>query len=93
MLESQDRADRYLELTGMDPDTLRAGLGESPPSLYRPSNFLTNHEPDLIRAAEGAGRHAGGTGCCQGRFDTMTRPLIISDCDEVLLHMVAPFKD
>jgi hypothetical protein len=23
----------------------------------------------------------------------MTRPLIISDCDEVLLHMVAPFKD
>lgn len=23
----------------------------------------------------------------------MSRPLIISDCDEVLLHMVAPFKD
>lgn len=23
----------------------------------------------------------------------MTRPLIISDCDEVLLHMVAPFKN
>jgi hypothetical protein len=23
----------------------------------------------------------------------MTRPLIISDCDEVLLHMIAPFKD
>ena len=23
----------------------------------------------------------------------MNRPLIISDCDEVLLHMVAPFKD
>ena len=23
----------------------------------------------------------------------MTRPLIISDCDEVLLHMVAPFKE
>lgn len=23
----------------------------------------------------------------------MTRPLIISDCDEVLLHMVSPFKD
>jgi hypothetical protein len=22
----------------------------------------------------------------------MTRPLVISDCDEVLLHMVAPFK-
>nr|WP_298899437.1 HAD family hydrolase [uncultured Altererythrobacter sp.] len=23
----------------------------------------------------------------------MSRPLVISDCDEVLLHMVAPFKD
>ena len=23
----------------------------------------------------------------------MTRPLIVSDCDEVLLHMVAPFRD
>jgi hypothetical protein len=23
----------------------------------------------------------------------MTRPLVISDCDEVLLHMVAPYKD
>ena len=23
----------------------------------------------------------------------MTRPLIISDCDEVLLYMVAPFRD
>ena len=24
---------------------------------------------------------------------TGSRPLLISDCDEVLLHMVAPFKD
>ena len=23
----------------------------------------------------------------------MSRPLIITDCDEVLLHMVAPFRD
>jgi FMN phosphatase YigB (HAD superfamily) len=23
----------------------------------------------------------------------MTRPLVISDCDEVLLHMIAPFRD
>ena len=23
----------------------------------------------------------------------MTRPLIVSDCDEVLLHMIAPFRD
>ena len=23
----------------------------------------------------------------------MSKPLIITDCDEVLLHMVAPFRD
>jgi len=23
----------------------------------------------------------------------MTKPLVVSDCDEVLLHMVSPFKD
>ena len=23
----------------------------------------------------------------------MSRPLVISDCDEVLLHMIAPFRD
>ena len=23
----------------------------------------------------------------------MSRPLVITDCDEVLLHMVAPFRD
>lgn len=51
VLESQDRADRYLELTGMDPDTLRAGLGD-PAVLVSAIEFLTNHEPDLIRAAE-----------------------------------------
>jgi hypothetical protein len=27
-----------------------------------------------------------------GEHDGMSRPLIISDCDEVLLHMIAPFK-
>ncbi len=26
-------------------------------------------------------------------FDPANRPLVISDCDEVLLHMVAPFRD
>ena len=51
VLESEDRADRYLELTGLDPDTLRAGLGE-PAILASAIDFLTNHEPDLIRAAE-----------------------------------------
>ncbi len=51
MLESEERADRYLELTGLDPDTLRAGLG-NPQVLASALEFLANHEPDLIRAAE-----------------------------------------
>lgn len=51
MLESEDRAQRYLELTGLDPDSLRSGLGD-PLILASALEFLANHEPDLIRAAE-----------------------------------------
>ncbi|QFT76132.1 hypothetical protein FIU90_01120 [Erythrobacter sp. THAF29] len=51
MLEDDDRAQRFLSLTGLDPDTLRAGLGDSS-VLAAPLDFLANHEPDLIRAAE-----------------------------------------
>jgi len=51
VLESEERAARYLELTGLDPDSLRAGLGD-PMILASPLEFLANHEPDLIRAAE-----------------------------------------
>ena len=51
MLECEDRAARYLDLTGLDPDTLRTGLGD-PAILASAIEFLTNHEPDLIRAAE-----------------------------------------
>lgn len=51
MLECGDRAARYLDLTGLDADTLRAGL-DDPVVLASAIEFLTNHEPDLIRAAE-----------------------------------------
>ncbi len=51
VLESEERAARYLELTGLDPESLRAGLGD-PAILASPLEFLANHEPDLIRAAE-----------------------------------------
>ena len=51
VLEDGERADRYLDLTGMDPDTLRAGLGD-PQVLASTLDFLANHEPDLIRSAE-----------------------------------------
>lgn len=51
VLDDEERADRFMELTGLDPDTLRSGL-EDPAVLAAPLDFLTNHEPDLIRAAE-----------------------------------------
>lgn len=51
MLEDDERADRYLELTGLDPDSLRAGLGD-PRVLASALDFLANHEPDLLQAAE-----------------------------------------
>jgi hypothetical protein len=51
VLECEDRAGRYLELTGLDPDSLRSGLGDCH-VLASALEFLANHEPDLIRAAE-----------------------------------------
>ena len=51
MLEDEDRAQRYLALTGMDPTSLRAGL-DDPTVLVSVLDFLANHEPDLVRAAE-----------------------------------------
>jgi hypothetical protein len=51
VLECEERAVRYLELTGLDPDRLRAGL-DDPAILASSLEFLANHEPDLIRAAE-----------------------------------------
>ncbi|MHA7820375.1 MAG: DUF3572 family protein [Erythrobacter sp.] len=51
MLQDTDRAERYLSLTGLDPDSLRAGL-EDRSVLGSALEFLANHEPDLVRAAE-----------------------------------------
>lgn len=51
MLEDGERAERYLSLTGLDPDELRGGL-QDPGVLGSALEFLINHEPDLIRAAE-----------------------------------------
>jgi len=51
LLQNDDRAQRYLDLTGLDPNSLRAGLSD-PTVLGSALDFLANHEPDLIRAAE-----------------------------------------
>lgn len=51
ILQDADRAERYLDLTGLDPDSLRNGLDDGA-VLGSALDFLANHEPDLIRAAE-----------------------------------------
>jgi len=51
ILADQDRAQRFLELTGLTPDGLRAGVADM--STHRAIfDFLAAHEPDLIGAAE-----------------------------------------
>ncbi len=51
VMSEDDRAERYLSLTGLDADTLRQGL-DDPAMLASVLDFLANHEPDLLRAAE-----------------------------------------
>lgn len=51
VLEDGARARRFLDVTGLCPDSLRAGLAD-PGVLASVAEFLNNHEPDLLRAAE-----------------------------------------
>ncbi|WP_380787909.1 DUF3572 domain-containing protein [Sphingomonas sp. R86521] len=53
-LAEQDRAERLLAVTGLDPDDLRARAGE-PAVLSEVLGFLENYEPDLIACAESLG--------------------------------------
>lgn len=54
VLQDEDRAQRLLSLTGLDPRELRSGL-EDPAMLSSLLGFLANHEPDLIACAESIG--------------------------------------
>lgn len=54
MLADEGRCDRLLALTGLTPEGLRAGLGESA-VLGAVLDFLAAHEPDLVAAAEALG--------------------------------------
>lgn len=51
VLVEQSRADRFLALTGLTPDDLRASLTERA-TLGAVLEFLCSHEPDLIGAAD-----------------------------------------
>jgi hypothetical protein len=51
ILSDQPRAERFLGLTGLNPDTLRQTAGQA--STHRAVlDYLLAHEPDLIAAAE-----------------------------------------
>jgi hypothetical protein len=50
-LSDHVRAERFLGLTGMMPDDIRARIGE-PEFLAASLRFLESYEPDLISCAE-----------------------------------------
>lgn len=54
VLSDDDRAGRFLALTGLTPDFLRASLGE-PATLDAVIGFLCAHERDLVGAADALG--------------------------------------
>lgn len=51
VLGDAPRAERFLSLTGLTPEALRAGLGD-PAVLAAVLEFLCAHEADLIDAAQ-----------------------------------------
>ena len=53
-LGDEDRAQRLLDLTGLDPSDLRARAGE-PAVLGAVLGFLEAHEPDLLACADALG--------------------------------------
>ena len=54
VLSDPARARRFLDLTGLTPESLRAGIGE-PGTQAAVLDFLCAHEPDLLGAAESLG--------------------------------------
>ena len=54
ILADDRRAQRFLDLTGLTPDGLRAAIGE--PETHRAVfDFLAAHEPDMLGAADALG--------------------------------------
>jgi hypothetical protein len=61
------RAERFLAVTGLDPDGLRASLDE-PATHLAVLDFLSAHEPDLIAAAEALGLTPAELAAVRGRI-------------------------
>ena len=54
VLQDERRAQRFLDLTGLTPETLRDALAEAS-THCAVIDFLCSHEPDLVAAAEAIG--------------------------------------
>lgn len=54
ILATPERARRLLDITGIDPDSLRAGL-DDPAVMAATLTFLEAHEPDMIACADAIG--------------------------------------
>lgn len=61
------RAQRFLAVTGLDPDGLRAAIGE-PATHLAVLDFLCAHEPDLVAAAEALGLTPAALAAMRGRI-------------------------
>ena len=57
-LTDERRAERLLDLTGLTPERLRAGLGDEGVQAAV-LDFLAAHEPDLLAAAAAIGTTPG----------------------------------
>ncbi|WP_202389538.1 DUF3572 domain-containing protein [Croceibacterium soli] len=58
VLADERRAHRFLDLTGLTPEQMRARI-ESPELQLSVLEFLCAHEPDLLAAAESLGVQPG----------------------------------
>ena len=67
VLADERRAQRFLDLTGLTPEELRAGIGsaEMQGSVL---DFLAAHEPDLVAAAEALSLAPAELAAMRGRF-------------------------
>lgn len=55
IMNEDDLRDRFIALTGLDPDALRATLDQQG-TLASILEFLISHEPDLVAAAQAQDR-------------------------------------
>lgn len=67
VLDDGDRAARFLALTGLTPDELRASLGK-PGTLGAVLDFLCAHERDLVSAADALGVAPGELAAARERL-------------------------